>query len=213
MSGWKKSPLKVAKPSSAESWTNPFDSDDEGKDSKKYSSSRKTSSERALATLEVNTNPFDDDIDANKKSSSTSYAFQSANRNRYKNDFRDSGGLENQSVQELESYAVYKAEETTNSVNNCLKIAENIREDATKTLVTLEQQGEQITRSHHVAADIDHDLSRVSILLINTLFLCSYLGGFFMLFYLCENIMLFQNIVILSWNPFEFKSVFCSKTD
>jgi len=197
MSGSKKSPLKVAKPSSAESWTNPFDSDDEGKDSKKYSSSRKTSSERALATLEVNTNPFDDDIDANKKSSSTSYAFQSANRNRYKNDFRDSGGLENQSVQELESYAVYKAEETTNSVNNCLKIAENIREDATKTLVTLEQQGEQITRSHHVAADIDHDLSRVSILLINTLFLCSYLGGFFMLFYLCENIMLFHNIILL----------------
>lgn len=162
--------MKVAKPSSAESWTNPFDSDDEGKDSKKYSSSRKTSSERALATLEVNTNPFDDDIDANKKSSSTSYAFQSANRNRYKNDFRDSGGLENQSVQELESYAVYKAEETTNSVNNCLKIAENIREEATQTLVTLHQQGEQITRSHHVAADIDHDLSRVSILLINTLF-------------------------------------------
>ncbi|KAL2322090.1 hypothetical protein Fmac_026469 [Flemingia macrophylla] len=160
MSGSKKSPLKVAKPSSVASWMNPFDSDDEAVDNKKYSSSRKTSSERALVTLEVNTNPFSDDIDANKKSSSTSYAFQSADRNRYKNGFHDSGGLENQSVQELESYAVYKAEETTNSVNNCLKIAENIREDATKTLVTLHQQGEQITRSHHVAADIDHDLSR-----------------------------------------------------
>ncbi|CAJ1944159.1 unnamed protein product [Sphenostylis stenocarpa] len=160
MSGAKKSPLKVAKPSSVESWTNPFDSDDEEKDTKKYSSSRKTSSDRALVTLEVNTNPFNDEVDASKKSSSTSFAFQSANRNRYKNDFRDSGGLENQSVQELESYAVYKAEETTNSVSNCLKIAENIREDATKTLVTLHQQGEQITRSHHIAADIDQDLSR-----------------------------------------------------
>ncbi|XP_020224879.1 SNAP25 homologous protein SNAP33 [Cajanus cajan] len=160
MSGSKKSPLKVSKPSSVASWTNPFDSDDEAVDNRKYSSSKKTSSGRALVTLEVNTNPFDDDIDANKKSSSTSYAFQSADRNRYKNGFRDSGGLENQSVQELENYAVYKAEETTNSVNNCLKIAENIREDATKTLVTLHQQGEQITRSHHVAADIDHDLSR-----------------------------------------------------
>ncbi|QCD80830.1 SNAP25 homologous protein SNAP33-like [Vigna unguiculata] len=160
MSGAKKSHLKDAKPSSLESWTNPFDSDDEEKNTKKYSSSRKTSSDRALVTLEVNTNPFNDDVDATKKSSLTSYALQSANRNRYKNDFRDSGGLENQSVQELESYAVYKAEETTNSVNNCLKIAENIREDATKTLVTLHQQGEQITRSHHVAADIDHDLSR-----------------------------------------------------
>ncbi|RDX86280.1 SNAP25-likeous protein SNAP33 [Mucuna pruriens] len=161
MSGSKKSPLKVAKPSSIESWTNPFDSDDEAKDTKRYSSSKKASSERALVTLEVNTNPFnDDDIEANKKSSLSSYAFRSADRNRYKNNFRDAGGLENQSVQELEGYAVYKAEETTNSVNNCLKIAENIREDATKTLVTLHQQGEQITRSHHVAADIDHDLSR-----------------------------------------------------
>lgn len=170
MSGSKKSALKVAKPSSVESWTNPFDSDDdEAKDTKKYSSSRKASTERALATLEVNTNPFNDDFDANKKSSSSSHGFQSADRNRYKNGFRDSGGLENQSVQELENFAAYKAEETTNSVNNCLKIAENIREDATKTLVTLHHQGEQITRSHQVAADIDHDLSRVSILSIKTL--------------------------------------------
>ncbi|KAF3438121.1 hypothetical protein FNV43_RR20877 [Rhamnella rubrinervis] len=65
-----------------------------------------------------------------------------------------------QSVQELENYAVYKAEETTKSVNGCLKIAEDIRDDATKTLVVLHQQGEQITRTHMVAADIDYDLSR-----------------------------------------------------
>ena len=63
-------------------------------------------------------------------------------------------------MQALENYAVYKAEETPNSVNSCLKIAEEMREDATKTLVMLHHQGEQITRSHHVAADIDHDLSR-----------------------------------------------------
>ncbi|KAK4402250.1 SNAP25 homologous protein SNAP33 [Sesamum angolense] len=50
--------------------------------------------------------------------------------------------------------------ETTKSVNGCLKIAEEMREDATKTLVTLHQQGEQITRTHMVAADMDHDLSR-----------------------------------------------------
>ena len=159
MFGSKKSPLKVVK-----SGSNPFDSDDEDlvKDNKN-SSTKKASSERALVSLE-NTNPFDDDVVANKNSSSSSYALRLADRNRYKNDFRDSGGLENQSVQELESYAVYKAEETTKSVNNCLKIAENIREDATKTLVTLHQQGEQITRSHYVAADIDQDLSRVLIL-------------------------------------------------
>lgn len=162
MFGSKNSPLKVAKPSSVDpvkSGSNPFDSDDEAKVNKSYTSSRKTSSERALVTREVNTNPFDD-IDADKNSSSSLYAHRSADRNRYKNDFRDSGGYENQSVQELEGFAVYKAEETTKSVNNCLKIAENIREDATKTLVTLHQQGEQITRSHYVAADIDNDLSR-----------------------------------------------------
>ncbi|KAL9421136.1 hypothetical protein AB3S75_038657 [Citrus x aurantiifolia] len=81
-------------------------------------------------------------------------------RDHYKNDFRDSGGLENQSVQELENYAVYKAEETTNSVNNCLKIAENIREDATKTLDMLHQQGEQIHRTHNMVADTEKDLSK-----------------------------------------------------
>ncbi|KAE9601926.1 hypothetical protein Lal_00041044 [Lupinus albus] len=161
----KRSPLKAAKPSSGgpiypvKSGPNPFDSDDEAKDNKNYNSSRKTLSQGTLVTVEANTNPFDD-IDANKSTSSSSYAFRSADRNRYKNDFHDSGGLENQSVQELEGYAVYKAEETSKSVNNCLKIAENIREDATQTLVTLHQQGEQITRTHYIATDIDQDLSR-----------------------------------------------------
>ncbi|ONK55667.1 uncharacterized protein A4U43_UnF360 [Asparagus officinalis] len=84
----------------------------------------------------------------------------SAARNKYKNDFRDSGGLENQSVQELEGYAVYKADETTQKVNGCLRIAEEIREDASRTLVNLHQQGEQITRTHVTAANIDQDLSR-----------------------------------------------------
>ncbi|XP_050374043.1 putative SNAP25 homologous protein SNAP30 [Argentina anserina] len=69
-------------------------------------------------------------------------------------------GLENQSVQELENYAVHKSEETTKSVNNCLKIAEDIRESATTTLDTLHQQGEQINRTHMAAVDIDRDLSK-----------------------------------------------------
>jgi synaptosomal-associated protein 25 len=63
----------------------------------------------------------------------------------------------------LESYAVYKAEETTKSVNGCLKIAEDMREGATRTLITLHQQGEQITRTHDAAVEIDHDLSRVGL--------------------------------------------------
>jgi len=157
MFGSKKTPLREAKPSSVGPVHNPFDSDEESKD-KKYNSSKKTL---------TNANPFDDDVEVSGHSSSSSYGLSSAHRNRYKNDFRDSGGLESQSVQELENYAVYKAEETTKSVNSCLKIAEEMREDATKTLVMLHQQGEQITRSHHVAADIDHDLSRVSILLFS----------------------------------------------
>ncbi|CAL0307192.1 unnamed protein product [Lupinus luteus] len=172
MFGSNRSPLKAAKPSSGgpvKSVPNPFDSDDETKDNKDYNSSRKISSERALVALDTISNPFDDvnadtnpfgDVDADTNSSSSSYALRSADRNMYKNDFCYAGGLENKSVQELEGYAVYKAEETTKSVNNCLKIAETIREDATQTLVTLHQQGEQITRSHYVAADIDRDLSR-----------------------------------------------------
>lgn len=150
MFGSKKSPLRDAKPSSVGPVHNPFDSDEETKDTK-YNSSKKTL---------TNTNPFDDDVVSTGHSSSSSYARSYADRNRYQNDFRDSGGLESQSVQELENYAVYKAEETTKSVNNCLKIAEEMREDASKTLVMLHHQGEQITRTHHVAADIDHDLSR-----------------------------------------------------
>ncbi|KAF7806237.1 SNAP25 homologous protein SNAP33-like [Senna tora] len=148
MFGLKKSPLRVAKSNSVD----PVYPDDLAKDGKKHNNpSRRTSSEPAL-----------DDYDVNENSSlsSSSYAVRSADRNKYKNDFHESGGIENQSVQELENYAVYKAEETTKSVNNCLKIAEDMREDATKTLVTLHQQGEQITRTHHVAADIDQDLSR-----------------------------------------------------
>lgn len=169
MFGSKRSPLKDAKPSSFEpvSKHNHFDSDEDTNDNKvkKHDSSRKTSSGHALVSGETNTNPFDD-VDALGHSSSSSYALSSANRNRYKNDFHDAGGLESQSVEELENYAVYKAEETTKSVNNCLKIAEEMREDATKTLVMLHHQGEQITRSHNDAADIDRDLSRVSIFVI-----------------------------------------------
>ncbi|KAK4479276.1 hypothetical protein RD792_014787 [Penstemon davidsonii] len=161
MFGLKKSPVHgFSKHSSADSKmpvnppSNPFDSDDELDNKQTLKSSGRTSSEPSLLT----SNPFDDD---HVKGTSSAQSFlTSSARNKYKNDFRESGGLENQTVEELESYSVYKAEETTNSVNNCLKIAVDIREDATKTLVTLHQQGEQITRTHMVAADIDHDLSR-----------------------------------------------------
>ncbi|KAJ0238152.1 SNAP25 us protein SNAP33 [Hirschfeldia incana] len=150
MFGSKKSPANLPKHNSADPGfhkPNPFDSDDESDN--KLNPSKRTSSESSLAEM---TNPFD--------SSSSMQSSTSNSRHQYKNNFRDSGGVENQSVQELEGYAVYKAEETTKSVQGCLKVAEEIRSDATRTLVMLHDQGEQITRTHHKAVEIDHDLSR-----------------------------------------------------
>ncbi|KAL4574309.1 hypothetical protein LXL04_021138 [Taraxacum kok-saghyz] len=68
--------------------------------------------------------------------------------------------LDNMSNQELEHYAVDQAQDTTKSVNNALKIAEDIKSDAGKTLDTLHAQGEQIHRTHEKAADMEKDLSR-----------------------------------------------------
>ncbi|KAM3703512.1 hypothetical protein ACB098_04G100300 [Castanea mollissima] len=182
MFGLRKSPLKVAKHNSVDTGypvqagSNPFDDEIDPKQKQdhkqKYNSSRKTSPEPALVTPNFGTNLFDNDEGKTTSSSLYSNVPASMARKNYRNDFRDSGGLENQSVQELENYSVYKSEETTKTVKSCLKIAEDMREDATKTLVALHQQGEQITRTHMVAADIDHDLSRGEKLLGN-------LGGMF----------------------------------
>lgn len=166
MFGLKKSPLRrnarnhsVNPGFNGYSSSNPFDSDNESENNQTINPARRTSSEPSLITPHLSTNPFDDDDDI-KRTHSSAYSATSTERNRYKNEFRDSGGYENQTVQELENYAVHKAEETTKTVNNCLRIAEDIRQDATKTAIALHQQGEQITRTHLTAADIEHDLSR-----------------------------------------------------
>ncbi|RAL39121.1 unnamed protein product [Cuscuta campestris] len=166
MFGLKKSPLhRISKNQSVDHGfstpptSNPFDSDDEN-DPKQNVKPPRSSSEPAIIAANLSTNPFDDDSDETKGKPSSAYSYTSTDRNRYKNGFRDSGGFESQSVQELENYAVYKAEETTKAVHGCLKIAEEMRGDATKTLITLHQQGEQITRTHMTAAEIDNDLSR-----------------------------------------------------
>ncbi|CAG7911730.1 unnamed protein product [Brassica rapa] len=143
---------KHHKPSSSASASksNPFDSDD---DNKKHTlkPSNKISPQPSLPTTKKNHsfNPFDDDV-----------VDDEVEKRSFKNHFRDSGGVENQTLQELESYAVYKSEETTRTVQGCLKVAQGIRSDATRTLVMLNEQGEKITRTHHKAVDIDHDLSR-----------------------------------------------------
>ncbi|ESQ31816.1 hypothetical protein EUTSA_v10004672mg [Eutrema salsugineum] len=162
MFGLRKSPAKLPKHNSVDpgfqkfSKPNPFDSDDELDNKHTLNPSKRTSSEPSLAEM---TNPFDAE-EVEKGYSSSKQSLTSNSRYQYKNNFRDSGGIENQSVQELEGYAVYKAEETTKSVQGCLKVAEDIRSDATRTLVMLHEQGEQITRTHHKAVEIDHDLSR-----------------------------------------------------
>ncbi|XP_023000657.1 SNAP25 homologous protein SNAP33-like [Cucurbita maxima] len=166
MFGSRKGHLRIGKHGST---PNPFESDDGVKAKQNQVSAQRTSSDPSLVAENFGSNPFDDDH-GHAPSSSSSLTW--SERNKYKNDFRDSGGIENQSVQELENYAVYKSEETTKAVNGCLKIAEEIRDDATQTLVALHQQGEQITRTHVVAADIDYDLSRGEKLLGN-------LGGMF----------------------------------
>jgi synaptosomal-associated protein 25 len=104
-------------------------------------------------------NPFDSDSDTEAPNTRPSRA--SSVPTKSKGGSGSAPNFENESIQELESYAVNKAEETTQKVDDCLRIAEMIREDATNTLVTLHQQGEQIHQTHQVAADMDRDLSRV----------------------------------------------------
>lgn len=153
-------PSKVYKQHSVNpglSRSNPFDSDSESELNSKPS---RASSAPVLGKGNQKVAQPGRSENEERGASSSSYSSYASAKNTYKNGFRDSGGLENQSVQELEGYAAYKAEETSQKVNGCLKIAEEIREDATRTLVNLHQQGEQITRTHITAADIEHDLSR-----------------------------------------------------
>ncbi|XP_072991213.1 SNAP25 homologous protein SNAP32-like [Typha latifolia] len=150
--------------------SNPFDSDSE---SEKHPRPARASSVPVISKTNPKVSPFGYDEDGGRPASSSSSPYGPAtSRNRYKNNFRDSGGFENQSVQELENYAAYKAQETTHKVNDCLKIAEVIKEDATRTLLTLHQQGEQITKTHETTVGIEQDLSRSEKLL-------GSLGGIF----------------------------------
>jgi hypothetical protein len=129
----------------------------------------------AKAASSSKPNPFDSDSDSEDftskaaKNSSTTYKAPADAKKRYKDGFRDSGGLENQSVQELENYAAYKAEETTDALSGCLRIAEDIKQDASDTLITLHKQGEQISRTHEKAVEIDQDLTKVRTLAMTKL--------------------------------------------
>lgn len=145
----------------------PKSSDNGNINSEDIKPARRTTSEPMLVTPDLN-----DNAGKKRRGSSTRTSPEPRDRSS-KNDFDESrGGLENQTMEQLETYAVKKAEETTSSVNNCLRMAENIREDATKTLDMLHQQGEQINKTHNMTVDTDKDLTKVTLLLFCERWIC-----------------------------------------
>jgi hypothetical protein len=67
----------------------------------------------------------------------------------------------NQAVQDLEKYALKKSQDTTSTIKNCVRVAEDTMGIGVQTLITLHDQGIQIERTHEKAVDIDQHLSRV----------------------------------------------------
>jgi hypothetical protein len=67
----------------------------------------------------------------------------------------------NQAVQDLEKYALKKSQDTTSTIKNCVRVAEDSMGIGVQTLITLHDQGIQIERTHEKAVDIDQHLSRV----------------------------------------------------
>ncbi|KAF5777171.1 putative target SNARE coiled-coil domain-containing protein [Helianthus annuus] len=125
----------------------------EGETEKKEAPARRTSSEPPPMADSKKGNKFDDDDDDDD-------FFGKAKTTTTRKGQKSKAELDNMSTQELENYAVDQAEETTKSVQNCLKIAEDIREDANKTLDTLHAQGDQIHRTHEKTAEMEKELSR-----------------------------------------------------
>ncbi|CAM6105581.1 unnamed protein product [Calypogeia fissa] len=73
---------------------------------------------------------------------------------------QDQRNFSTQSVEELEQYAVKKSQDTTSSIKNAIRIAEDTKGVATTTLETLHDQGEQIRRTHETAVRVDEELGR-----------------------------------------------------
>ncbi|KAG0612339.1 hypothetical protein M758_6G019600 [Ceratodon purpureus] len=66
----------------------------------------------------------------------------------------------NQAVMDLEKHAVSKSQETTSTLKNCLRVAEDTMGVGAQTLISLHEQGVQIERTHERAVDLDQHLSR-----------------------------------------------------
>jgi synaptosomal-associated protein 25 len=85
-------------------------------------------------------------------------------RSWYRNDFHHSSCVKGQLVQDLEVFTVYKAEETMQWVDECLRVTEETRQTTCRTLVTVHQQGQQIRRTHAMALDIDQVIKIIFLL-------------------------------------------------
>lgn len=71
---------------------------------------------------------------------------------------------ENQALQDLQTYAQEKPRETTAAIRNCLRVAEETKEAAGRTMEMLHCQGDQILRAHETAVTVDRHLTVVKIL-------------------------------------------------
>ncbi|KFK25932.1 hypothetical protein AALP_AA8G181900 [Arabis alpina] len=115
---------------------NPFDSDDELDDDDKHTlkPSNRITPESYVHAKSFSSNAFDDDDDEKVEKRFSKPSLTSDAKSRYRNSFPDSGG--------------------------CFKVAEDMRSNATRTLVKLNDQGEKLTRTHYKAVDINRNLSR-----------------------------------------------------
>lgn len=87
----------------------------------------------------------------------------------------------NQAVQDLEKYALKKSQDTTSTIKNCVRVAEDTMGIGVQTLITLHDQGIQIERTHEKAVDIDQHLSRVKYIFSHSVLSRSFLDALRML--------------------------------
>jgi hypothetical protein len=150
---------------------NPFDSDEEETTTSRARNARKepvrrggpTSSSLAAAAASQTEELFSYG-DSRPKS-----RYQSGNNNggayddTYESHQGEADGEEyvNQAVLDLEKHALKKSQETTSTIKNCVRVAEDTMGIGVQTLITLHDQGIQIERTHEKAVQIDQHLSRV----------------------------------------------------
>ncbi|CAK9206124.1 unnamed protein product [Sphagnum troendelagicum] len=149
---------------------NPFDSDEEETTTSRARNARKepvrrggpTSSSLAAAAASQTEELFSYG-DSRPKS-----RYQSGNNNggayddTYESHQGEADGEEyvNQAVLDLEKHALKKSQETTSTIKNCVRVAEDTMGIGVQTLITLHDQGIQIERTHEKAVQIDQHLSR-----------------------------------------------------